>query len=875
MIRIYCPICNGMLKLQEDQKEAVCLNCGHVVQVPQGYTEVESSYLFAAEAVKRRDFQGAVQAYTDLLRAYPGQAEAYFRRALAAYEIEYQKLSDGSYRLVCHQAEKTDFLENEDVKKALSLADGTQKETYLEQAKKIQLLQNQVSDYAKSHLPVDVWLSVAGENILSVDQAVKIRQLLKAVDLNVFCPELDLIEEDRRNWECALYRAESTAKVMILTAAEKDGFTEDVNFDAERFLYRKEKAPRAAKNQIPSLIVAFSNLDEYEDIPDSYFDGIDHRLDMLQDNFASELREAVEKAMRDYRGALKEQAGTHDSFSYANLLLQARQTLEGGRFEEAAEQYRELLLKNPTESQAYWGLLLCARGCRTEQELIQTGNDLTKEGNYQNALAFASEREQQTYREVADKVQEMASVYEEQEKERKRIEREQEEERRRQEIEVEKAGKRKQEEERRAKQRRSARIRLFLIVVLVAAAVSGIGYVVYSKSPQGIMAKQYKEAKSAYSRNQYEEAYDLFADLEDYKDSAQFAEMCWGKLRQSRYKEVVGDIDDMKRRADAITVIRTAEPYVAEASGVLEEMYAEGLAYLEEGKIYEAWNTLRSFEESDENRIRAWRRAFGYGCLSGSSDGKILVVTENGELFLDGIGGSFEFEEGTVRSASLSDSGASAGVVRSDGTAYLRGAVSENSVSGWKDLVCIQVSDDLAAALGTDGSLYVTGQGRVASDVVQVDVSGSYVIAVRSDGSVYCTNPAVSIPGEWKKIAYAVLAGDGALAVTEDGVLLQSGCRYDLPDTNVLAVCQGSGQVGVMLLDQRFFSCQLNGKEPETQDHAGNFAAFTVVGDENVPLYDRDGGVHGMIYGNDEIYISMRKAIQNLPEPDLGPSGTE
>ena len=110
MLRIYCPVCNGLLRLEDGQKEAVCVNCGTRVEVPKGYTEAESSYLFAAEAAKRRDFEGAFQTYSEILAADSSQAEAYFKRALALYEIEYEDLGEGHYRLICHQAEKTDFL---------------------------------------------------------------------------------------------------------------------------------------------------------------------------------------------------------------------------------------------------------------------------------------------------------------------------------------------------------------------------------------------------------------------------------------------------------------------------------------------------------------------------------------------------------------------------------------------------------------------------------------------------------------------------------------------------------------------------------------------------------------------------------------------
>ena len=191
MLRIYCPVCNGLLELGDGQREAVCKNCGKVVPVPQGYTELESGYLFAAEAVQRRDFAGAAQAYGDIVKAHPDRADAWFRRALAVYEVEYEKLEDGSYRLICHQAEKGDFLKHADVKKALSLAEGAQKEEYQAEAQRIHRLQEQVIAYAKSHPPVDVWLEVSGDSLASLNRAVQIRQLLESMNLSVFCQALE------------------------------------------------------------------------------------------------------------------------------------------------------------------------------------------------------------------------------------------------------------------------------------------------------------------------------------------------------------------------------------------------------------------------------------------------------------------------------------------------------------------------------------------------------------------------------------------------------------------------------------------------------------------------------------------------------------
>lgn len=872
MLRIYCPVCNGLLRLEDGQKEAVCVNCGTRVEVPKGYTEAESSYLFAAEAAKRRDFEGAFQTYSEILAADSSQAEAYFKRALALYEIEYEDLGEGHYRLICHQAEKTDFLGNEDVKKALELSEGSQREAYEKQAAEIHALQERVSAWAATHPPVDVWLAVSQESLSSLNRAVQIRQLLKAVGLSVFCAPLDLAE-DEDFFEPAVYRAASTASVLILAASEKEAFTEDVNFAAERFLHRKEKALREAKGQIPVLITAFENLDEYEDIPDSYFDGIDSRLDMSRESFASRLQETVKEALSDYRGALKEQAGTHESFTYANLLLKARQTLEGGNFEEAAEQYQSILFKSPTESQAYWGLLLAKRRCVSEEALIQSGESIAQEADYRSALAFASEREQQTYRETAARTDEMASVFAEQERERKRQEREQEKWRKEKEQEVREAGKRKQQEEAKARIRRKNRLRIFAAAAVVILAGCGIGYLIYSKSPAGLMAKQYREAQTAYSHGLYEEAYSLYAELEDYKDSSQMALACKSRLEQTSYNAAIENLDDMTQRASVVSEILGAEPYVQEAAAMISELHAEGLQYLEEGKIYEAWNTLVSFGTSDPDMVRTWRIVFGRGVLAGSRDGKIASLDMEGNITSWGQDGGFTFEEGGAVSVALSDSGASAGAVRRDGTAYLLGQAAGLSVSGWSDLVSIRVSDSFAAGLTGSGDLYATGAGLVASDVIQFDLDGNYLVAVRRDGSLVCTNPAAQIPADWSGIAYAALVGDSILAVTEDGTLLQSGSSYGLPDSGVGVVYHGCGRVGVLTLDGDMVCAGIDGDDDGgtgVTGSAGYFAAFAASPSHTVNLFtDGYGSLKGQLYGNSAGDVAMRKAMQDFPDVDV------
>ncbi len=876
MIRIYCPTCNGLVKLADNKKEAYCVNCGRKIRVPAGYSRLESSYLFAAEAMQRRDFAAAKAAYGEIAAANPDQAEAYFKRALADYEIEYQETADGNYRMVCHQAQKSDFLQSADVKRAISLASEEKKEEYLEQAKQVEALQKAVSAYAAGHPPVDVWLEAERGNLFSLDKTIQIRQLMENMSLSVFCPALDLEEDEADCWECALYRAASTAKAMVIVAVGADSFTDEVNFNVLRFLYLKEKAQREAKGRIPSLILAFDQLDEYEDIPDSWFDGLDERLYMGEESFAVSLRETLSGLRDAYGTTLHGQESGREDFSYTNRLLKARQTLESGDIENAKRQYSDILLRNPMESQAFWGLLLCSRGCASEQDLIESGEDITGENNYRNALAFANERQQQTYREVAAKIREMAGVYEAQAEEAKRQAAIQEEERKKKAREVKEEQQKKYKKEMRSRNRGTRTVRTIIIAIVVVAVVgfaaSRIGNMIWMHSD----AKAYQDAMAYYTAAEEKSnysyaytAYESFGELEDYKDSASMAAQALDLYYHLWTASLQETAQTISKRPSAIISLKECAQYVDEAQDILNELYEEGVALLEEGDYYSAFMTLKSFGRSDENFIKAWRHVFSMGMMAGGGDGKILGITSGGSLTYTEPLTYHSLGTDSVISVAISDSGNSWGCVRSDGTACLAGDVADVAdVSAWENLICLKIDGTYVAALTADGLLYSASGGLLASDIIQFDMDGAYVAALRSDGTIFCNNPSVVFPAGWNDYSYVyvTILNDTVYAVTEEGYVCKTSNDLLMEYTDVVVIYHGQGKLGLICSDG---TCYFgNGEDMESDGkHYGYFASFVSYQGITMRLYTTsDGSVEAMNDDFGEDAGTLKKWIRSMDD---------
>ncbi len=852
MLKIYCSQCGGELSLQEGKRVAKCVHCSILIPIPRGYTELESSYNYAMEARLRRDFESAEQAYSEIIKSHPQAAAAYWGRAVSRYAVEYQPIGEGSYRLVCHQARLSAFEQDADVQKALQLGTEEEKESYQEEIKRISDLQRQVSKYASLTEKYDVLIEVNENNAKAMAQAEKIRMALKASGLRAVCPAMELQHLPRQDWEPMLYHAFHSVHTMVYVAVGAQDFTDNMVYDAERLLSYKAQSQRMAAQVIQRLIIAFSELNEYVDIPDSLFDGADQRVPMAAEDSLTALCDLVSGGNLDLGDDLRKGAGGHEDYEYVNLLSQAKLSLEAGDFQAAKEAYNKILDISPTESQAYWGLLLVEFRCRNEEELIDSAKRVRDNANYKSALAFATEREQQTYRQVAEKATEMVELRRRQREEAERLRRQQEQERQAKEREVEKARQAKAQQEQKAQKRGRRVLKIFAVMVVVAAVIGGAAYYRYSKTT-GVLVAKYKEATSYYNQKDYKNAAMLFGELEDYKDSAQMCTQAWGLHYSQRFYEVKGSGEKLENRISAIGNMRTISKYVVEAKDQMEEWKREGLAYFEQGEYGKAFLALYGFGSEVPEAIECQRKMQYQGLVARSGWRCMIIEKKTGGVA--SVNCPWEFEEGPVRSVAMAPKGKSAGVVRMDGTVYLVGNLAKSvDVSGWSNMDSIQMDDDYLVGLTQDGVLYSSQDGKLAEGIFQFYLYKDGVIAARQDGTVFCTEAEIqSAVAEWTNVSAATVAWDEdgeeryVLGVTRDNTLLSIGEGLRLPKTDVALV---------------------DGLTAITLDGNSHPQSYNEIEYKNVVWLhdglriDKEGDMVKITYGTEEDEIAFRKFIK-------------
>lgn len=818
MLQIYCPQCGASVDNVHEQRMATCPVCRSQVPVPKGYTELESGFAYAMEARMRRDFVAAEKAYGEILKQHADSAAAYWGRALSRYAVEYQPLGGTDYRLVCHQAELTDFGEDADVEAALKYSTGGEQMYYLTEIEKISRLQREVARYAAMTEPYQVLIVADGANGRAMEQVQKIQRGLRAAGLRSFCPALELQGAPRDKWEPQLYRAFSTAMTMVYVAVGAGAFPAELQFDAERYLSLQAQSQRKAAARIQQLIVAYEELDEYSDIPDAIFDGAETRLYMGEGSYVDELCELASGAQGGFGGGMGK-SPVQENFEYANLIAQASQSLQAGKREEARKQYEKILAYNPKENQAYWGLMLIEFGVSGEQELIQKGSQIRDNANYKAAIAFATEREQQHYAGVAEQAYAQAQVLQRQAQERRARAEQLAREREEANEEVSRQSRKVQEKEK----KRSGALTKAAAIVMILAVVGGIGgYIIYAntlgkkvkayeaamelyndkeyvKAADAFLAledykdseKMYEQSLTSYNEAQYQEgltlrkkgdykgARDIFDSLDNYRDSTRLYEEMADLYRRQRFDEAVEQASDLSLRATSIATLQELLPYLPQGQEYLEQWKQEGIDYYNQGRKAEAAYALVGFGLETQEYVNLWREgiqshsqtsASGYADRTGGSANSDIswyyASIEDSLLVTSGYeSGNFVFEYDTPsRAVAIGQDGLTA-VLREDGTVYITGFLVLRAHPEMVDYL-----DNLFYAnnkIWFPGETPVPSTGDIAGwkNITQIWIDGIEIYGLGSDGKLRSMSQGIIA----KNVAYAQLVSGEYIGVDTSG----------------------------------------------------------------------------------------------------------
>lgn len=267
-------------------KDVVCKSCGGTV-VRQGNYYVcdfcrsrwiidEANDISAVaranawEALRQNDFEKAIELFDEIILKDKNNHEVYWGRALSANGIVYVIDYNEKKVPTCNNITEESFLENKDVKKAISLAPSDIANGYQEQAEAIEKIRIEWLEKARKEPAYDVFISFKDSDkengIVRTQDSVDAQDLYNALvdeGYKVFFSRVSLRSKVSEQYEPYNYNAIKTAKVMIVYGEKPEYFTSAwIKNEWGRFKKRIEEGDKH-KN---SLVVVYKNMDP-SDLP--------------------------------------------------------------------------------------------------------------------------------------------------------------------------------------------------------------------------------------------------------------------------------------------------------------------------------------------------------------------------------------------------------------------------------------------------------------------------------------------------------------------------------------------------------------------------------------------------------------------------------
>lgn len=240
-----CPACDN-IKVENTNEELVLLTS-------------------ASAALRLANFDEAEERYTDIITKFPNNPEGHWGMVLSKFGIKYEDDIDGKKIPTVYATSIDSVLEDENYKKAVSLASPDTAKYYKTQAEKIEEIRLEWLEKAKKEPPFDIFIcfkdSDESRNVLRTEDSYEAQNLythLTSLGYKVFFSRESLRDKVSEKYEPYIFNALNTAKVMIVYSSKKEYIESTwVKNEWSRF-FKKIKNKQKKEN---SLVVAYEKMD--------------------------------------------------------------------------------------------------------------------------------------------------------------------------------------------------------------------------------------------------------------------------------------------------------------------------------------------------------------------------------------------------------------------------------------------------------------------------------------------------------------------------------------------------------------------------------------------------------------------------------------
>ena len=390
-----CKMCGGTLEIN-NETVFTCEYCGTRQTLPKLDDEKRSQMYDRANHFRRNnEFDKAMGIYEQILNEDSTDAEAYWSLVLCRYGIEYVEDPASHKRIpTVNRAQFTSIFDDDNYKSALRYADGFQKSLYEEEANAINEIQKGILAISQKEEPFDVFIcyketDASGRRTPDSVLANELYYQLTEEGFKVFFARITLEDKLGSAYEPYIFAALNSAKVMVVLGTKQEHFNAVwVKNEWSRYLALIKNG--AGKMLIP----AYRDMDPY-DLPEEF----SHlqAQDMSKLGFMQDLIRGIKKIVggdKPTKTIVKETVVSAESAgaNVDSLLERAFIFLDDRDWESADEYCEKVLDIDPKCAEAYLGKLMVEFHVRKRERIKDLTEFFEGSKNYEKAIRYGDEK---------------------------------------------------------------------------------------------------------------------------------------------------------------------------------------------------------------------------------------------------------------------------------------------------------------------------------------------------------------------------------------------------------------------------------------------------------------------------------------------------
>lgn len=414
-MEIKCYSCGHDVIVGDNPYIGICSHCFAEVPLPKDMVSLGQAYAYANELLSMSRFSEAIAAFQELLVQAPVEAAANWGYAVSQYGIEFVQDPDTALlKPTLHRLSNERFSQYLYVRKAIEYApDYVTQQFYIQQSQQIDAIQSESLQISRKEDPYDVFIcykkTEKGEKRTSDSRiaADLYRELVRRGYKTFFAEETLHVGEE---YEPRIFAALNSAKILIAIGSREEYYEAVwVKNEWSRYvdLIESEKPEDAQKRLLIPVFYGITHdrippqlrkQPRYVDMGASA-DPKQVLFGLIAAHFSGGSKDDASDLKRQVRG--KSSGAVRMETSTENYLTRGTIALVNGSFDEAAKMFDQALAMEQT-ADAYLGLMMCDLKISGSEALSSYAKDIRGHARFQDALACATEQEQEKLRVIAE-----------------------------------------------------------------------------------------------------------------------------------------------------------------------------------------------------------------------------------------------------------------------------------------------------------------------------------------------------------------------------------------------------------------------------------------------------------------------------------------